>query len=242
MKTVVFCALLLLAANVRADDWAALADKPPAGVSASRWEHLIEHWREKPYTVAELQPCLDLLTVAGNEGLPVEAILLRLEEGAVKKVDAALLEQSAQQRLNSLRAANQLLAGLSPRGRPCPELLPSVASALESRVPADALQRAIQLGDQMRLCRLKTVVEAGESLKLMGLDDATVAGLMEDFVRHNLCCGETLRAVRFAGEQHRSNIAGPQIREALAKTLAARETGSWRGGDCEGRGWRHGRR
>ncbi len=241
MKTALLCALLLAALNARADDWAALADKPPAGISASRWEHLIGHWREKPYTVAEFQPCLVLLNAAGNEGLPVEAILLRLEEGAVKKVDAALLYQGAQQRLDSLRTAKELLAGVSPRGRPCPELLTSVSSALESGVPADGLRRAIQLGDQMRLCRLKTVVEAGESLKLMGLDDATVTGLMEDFVRHNLCCGETLRAVRLVGEQHRENVPGPQIRESLAKTLAARRAGAGYGrGDCDGRGGQRG--
>jgi len=239
VKTALLCALLLATSDARADDWSALTDKPPAGILSARWNHLIGHFREKPYAVAEIQPCLTLLTVAGNEGLPVDAILLRVEEGAVKKVDAMLLEQSVQQRLDSLRTAKELLAGLSSRGRPCPELMTSVSSALESGVLADGLRSAIQLGDQMRLCRLKTVVEAAESLKLMGLDDVTVVALMEDFVRNNLCCGETLRAVRLVGEQHRENVPGPQIRESLAKTLAARETGTWRGGgNCERRGWR----
>jgi hypothetical protein len=241
VKTALLCALVVVAVNVNADDWTALADKPPAGVSSARWSHLIGHWREKPYTVAEIQPCLARLNQAGSEGLPVEAILLRMEEGAVKKVDAALLIQSVQQRFDSLRTAKELLAGISPRGRPCPELMTSVSSALESGVPADGLRSAIRLGDQMRLCRLKTVVEAGESLKLMDLDDATVTGLMEDFVRNNLCCGETLRVVRLAGELHRDNVTGPQIRDSLAKTLAARQGGGGYGrGDCEGRGWRRG--
>jgi hypothetical protein len=223
--------------EVAADDWAAMADKPPNGISASEWNHLLDHFREKPYSIAEIQPSLDVAAVAVKEGLPVEAVLIRLEEGVVKQADQAALLRTVQQRLDALRRAREVLSAprIGPLGyRRQQGLLPVMASALESRVPIDGMRRALEAGSGMGLWRLKTVVEAGESLKLMGLDDETVSGLMGDFATRNLCCGEMLRAARLAGEQHHAGVPDSQIRALLWKDNEARPPSS--GGDCPRRG------
>jgi hypothetical protein len=210
--------------QVAADDWAAMADKPPSGIPASEWNHLLEHFREKPYSIGEIQPSLDVVAIAAKEGLPVEAVLIRLEEGVVKQADQAALVHTVRQRLDALRRAREILSdpSVGPLGyRRQQELLAVVASALESRVPVEGMRRALEAGSGFRLCRLKTVVQAGESLKLMGLDDETVSSLMEDFVTRNLCCGEMLRAARLAGQQHRAGAPDSQIRELLWKGNAA---------------------
>jgi hypothetical protein len=226
--------------EVAADDWAALADAPPDSIPASEWNHLLDHFREKPYSIAEIQPSLDVVAVAAKEGLPVEAVLIRLEEGVVKQADQAVLVRRVRQRLDALRRAREILNDPSagPLGyRRQQELLPVVASALESRVPVDGMRRALEAGSNLRLCRLKTVVEAGESLKLMGLHDETVSGLMEDFATRNLCCGEVLRAARLAGQQHRAGVPDSQIRELVWRDTQARPPSS--ADDCPRRS--HGR-
>ena len=210
-----------------ADDWAELASRPPAGVSAERWNHLVSHFREKPYSVSEIQPYLTVIAAAATEGLPIEAVLTRLEEGVVKRADAAALERAGRQRLESLRQAQHLLSdtGHAPTATPArQELMTSVAFALESGVPADGLSEVLNLGAGKRGCRLRTSVEAGETLTLMGLDGATATGLMEDFVKRQLCCGEILRATRLAGQQHRAGRSGQEIRETLWKGGAGAPT------------------
>jgi hypothetical protein len=223
--------------RVAADDWATVANKPPNGISASEWNHLLGHFREKPYSMGEIQPSLDVVAVAANEGFPVEAVLIRLEEGVVKQADQAALLRTVQQRLDALRRAREVLSAprIGPLGyRRQQGLLPVMASALESRVPIDGMRRALEAGSGMGLWQLKTVVEAGESLKLMGLDDETVSGLMEDFATRNLCCGEMLRAARLAGEQHHAGVPDSQIRALLWKDNEARPPSSGR--DCARRG------
>ena len=214
----ILCVLLAISLPVCADDWTAVESAPVAGIPAESWKHLVTHFREKPYSVDELRPCLEVVANAAGEGLPVETILTRIEEGVAKQVGATALEQSVRQRLDSLRRAKVVLeqAGTkeSITGRQR-ELIPVVASALESQVTVAGLRRAVEHGSSLRLCRLKTAISTGESLKLMGLDDETVASFMDDFVTRRLCCGETLRAARLVGEQHRAGVGGPKIRELL---------------------------
>lgn len=206
------------APGVAADDWAVMADKPPEGISANWWNRLLDCFREKPYSVAEIQPSLDEVTRAVAEGVPAEAVLIRLVEGAVKQADEAALLSTVRQRVEALLRASEILgepgSGASDAERRH-ELLPAVASALESRVAADAVRRALKSGRDLRTCRLRTVLEVGESLKLMGLSDDTVSGLMEDFATRDLCCGEMLRAARLAGQKQRAGVPDAQIREQL---------------------------
>jgi hypothetical protein len=153
-----------------------------------------------------------------QEGLPAEPLRTLISEAQAKQVTAADLDGALQRRLMSLREAKAMLMETG-YGR-CPlaqqqELMATVGRALESKVPADALRSALKAGGGTQTMRIQSVVDAGESLKLLGLDDATVGTLMQDFVARNLGRGEILRAVQFASQQHRAGVAGPKIRELL---------------------------
>jgi len=158
------------------------------------------------------------IQTATQEGLPVEAVRTLIAEGQAKQVPAAELEAAVQRRLTALRAAKVML--LETGYARCPaeqqqKLMASVARALESRVPDAALRQTLKWGGGSRVMRLQAVVEAGESLKLLGVDDSTVAALMQDFVTRNLGRGEILRSVQFVSQQHRAGVAGPRMRELL---------------------------
>jgi len=152
-----------------------------------------------------------------QEGLPTESVRTLIAEGQAKQVPAAELDAAAQRRLASLREAKAMLRanGYDCVGPGQQELMATVGRALESKVPADALRQVLKAGGGMRAMRLQAVVDAGESLKLLGVDNATVSALMQDFVSRNLGRGEILRAVQFVSQQHRTGVAGPRIRDLL---------------------------
>ena len=153
-----------------------------------------------------------------QEGLPAEPVRTLIAEGQAKQVPAAELDAALQRRLTSLRDAKTMLQETG-YGK-CPatqhqELIATVGRALESKVPSDALRQVLKSGGGARAMRIAAIVDAGESLKLLGLDDTTLGALMQDFVARNLGRGEVLRAVQFASQQHRAGVAGPKIRESL---------------------------
>jgi hypothetical protein len=163
---------------------------------------------------------LPAVQTAINEGLPVESVKTLIAEGQAKQVPAAELDAAVQRRLASLRSAKAMLQetgyGKCPAAQQR-ELTVAVANALESKVTTDALRETLKAGGGSRVMRLQAAVEAGEAIKLLGVDDATVAALMRDFVTRNLGRGEIVRAVQFVSQQHRAGVAGQQIRESLWK-------------------------
>lgn len=172
-----------------------------------------------------------------QEGLPAAPLRTLIAEAQAKQVPAAELDTALERRVTALHTAKTML--LEAGYGQCPaaqqqELIVTVGRALESNVPADGLRLALKTCSGARALRLQGVVEAGESLKLLGLDDATVTALMQDFAERNLGRGEMLRAIQFAGQQHRAGVAGPQIRERLWSSSTT--------GQPSGRGKGRGRR
>lgn len=211
-----------------ADDWEALENRPVAGISVERWNHVLNHFREKPYTVAELQPCLAIVSAAAKQDLPVNGLWTLLEEGAVKQASPAVLLQHATRRLELLQQAQRLLAetGFAACDTAARhELADAIARALESSLTIAAVRRPLQAAAGHYTWRLKTAVEAGELLRLSGVDDDTVGALMEDFLLRGLRRGEILRATSRAIQQHRQGLRGEQIRAALWQTESSAPVG-----------------
>ena len=199
---------VLLVTAALADDWDALQNQPVPGITVERWNHVLDHFREKPYTVANLQPCLDIVSAAAKQGLPVNGLWTLLEEGAVEQAAPAVLHQRVAERLDHLHAAQQLLAETgfaSCASETRHELADTIARALESKLAAACIRRPLRASQGQAAGRLVTVVEAGESLLLSGVDDDTVGALMEDFIVRGLGRGEILRATGRIIQQHRNN-------------------------------------
>jgi hypothetical protein len=158
------------------------------------------------------------IETAAREGLPVESVRTLIAEGRAKKVPEAELDAAVQRRLAALRSAKALLQETGYMECPAAQrqgLMAAVAQALESRLSESALRETLQAGGGSRMMRIQAIVEAGESLQLLGVDGATAATLMQDFAGRDLGRGEILRAVQFITQQHRAGMTGPQIRESL---------------------------
>ena len=79
------------------------AATPPPGIPPRWWARLLVNFRVKPYGVAGMRPILSQVSRATEEGLPVEAILVRLVEGVVKQADEAALAAVVRRRVEAGR-------------------------------------------------------------------------------------------------------------------------------------------
>ena len=181
----------------------------------------------------------DCLAEAQSQDFPATALALRLEEGLAKNIDPARIVASLQARLGTLvqaRAMAQAARYALEPGSPGDDLLVAVALALESGVAADNLAEVLRRGNGQATLRIASIVEAGESLQLAGIDSETTRNLMNDCMDRDLRRMEVLRAVRYAIQQHRDGVGGADIRRSLwSGQVAIEGAGGWHGGGANDR-------
>lgn len=196
----------------------AVADVPaPADVDAGRWQRLAGQLKANGLTAATARECLAPVEAAVREGLPPEAVLARIEEGVAKGAPAEALQEAGRQRLASLGQAAAVLrdAGFGGRSAGHDQLMKSVALALESGISAGTLKGVLSLGRGGQSERMRSIVEAGETMRLSGMDESIVGQVMNDFAERNMRRTEVLRASRFAIQQHESRVEASRIRDQL---------------------------
>ncbi len=252
-STVLLALLAAVAAGAQAPDpWAALQQENTGTANAGYALRL----RQQGFTPDQARQTLACLTDAQHQGLPLPALTSRLEEGLAKKADPQAVMAAVQTRLRVMTQARTLLQTAqydSTPDIPRNELLTATGLALESGVPTDDLASTLQRGKGQNALRLKSIIEAGESLRLAGVDRATTQSLMNDCLERNLRRMEVIRAVHYSIQQHRGGMNGENIRRSLWGGNAATEgTRGRRGGgqggtgNCEGsgvgtgNGWRGG--
>lgn len=202
----------------------------PAGIDAGRWQRLVGQLNASGLAADAVGECLAPVQEAARQGLPPDAVLARIEEGLAKRVEAKALQEAGRQRLANLRRAAAVLGdtGYGSRNTRHGDLMKSVALALESGISADTLSSVLALagGDQAE--RMRSIVEAGETMRLNGLDEAVVRQMMSDFATRNMRRTEVMRASRFVVQQHHAHVEASRIREQLWDGAGA--GGRWGGG------------
>lgn len=189
----------------------------PADVDDGRWQRIVRQLQANGLGMEAALACLAPVQAAARHGLPVEPVLTRVEEGAAKGVAANALQEAGQQRLANLQRAADVLqqTGYGIRNRRHDQLMKSVALALESGLSADTLQGVLARAGSRQSERLRSIVEAGETMRLGGMDEPTVGQMMTDFTERNLSRAEVIRASRFAVQRHGAQMEGTHIRQQL---------------------------
>lgn len=190
--------------------------------------------RQRGFTDEQTRQAFSCLADARRQGIPITALTLRLEEGLAKNVAPQNLLAALQTRLRFMlqaqtmvQAANYDMAPDSPGD----ELLVATGFATESGMSADDLAAVLRRGNGQSARRIQSIIEAGETLHLAGVDPATTRTLMNDCLDRDLRRMEVLRAVRYTVQQHRGGMDGDNIRRSLWGGKAAIEgTQGWHGG------------
>lgn len=234
---IVACAMLLaqLATSLAAGQipeltevrlpWETLAKRCPAGVETLRWQALVSRMQTNGFTLPAAEDCLQAVGEAMRLNLPVETVLMRIEEGAAKCADAAAVRDAGQQRVASLQTALLLLqkAGYGCRNGVHDQLLQSVAAAYEGGVCSSTLQATLTCGHGGQSERMRAVIVAGEAMCLAGVSEPVLGEIMLDCVTRGLRRLEVMRACRFVINQHQTGVEGAEIRRRLW-------AGPWEGG------------
>ena len=209
------------------------AAAPPADINAAETA-FIPKLQQHRFTTEQSSQVLACLADARRQGVPPSALTLRLEEGLAKNIEPARLLTSLQTRSRTMLQARTLVQAANydmALGGPCDDLLVATGLALESGVPAEDLAAVLLRGNGQFALRMASIVEAGESLHLAGVDSGTTRALMNDCMDRDLRRMEVLRAVRYTIQQHRGGMDGDNIRRALWGGKAASEDSpGWHGG------------
>jgi len=237
LLTVLWTGLLPGQSVTPGDGWAAAELPAPADVNADRWQRLVGQLKAGGFSADAARECLAPVREAARQGIPSEPVLARIEEGAVKGAQAKALRDAGRQRLASLGSAAAVLreAGYGDRNARHDELMKSTALAIESGISAEALRMLLTQEKGGQSERMRSIVEAGETMRLSGMDEAIVVRMMNDFRERNMRRAEVIRASRFAVQQHKAHVEGARIREQLWDGTGT--AGRWgRGGSAPGGG------
>ncbi len=233
------------------DPWTALQQEC-AGTAGSGY---VLRLRQQGFAIEQARQTLTCLAEAQRQGVPATALTSRLDEGLAKKAEPQAIATALQARLRVMTQARGMLQAArydAVPDEPRNELLTATGLALESGVAAEDLGAVLKRGGGQAALRVKSVVEAGESLHLAGVDRPTTQALMNDCLDRNLRRMEVLRAVRYSVQQHRGGMSGENIRRSLwGGNTATEGARGWRGGgqagaNCDGTstgagiGWRGG--
>lgn len=193
---------------------------PDAGVSggdAARWSRVAAQLQVNGFAAAHVQECLALVQVAVQRGLPADPVLARIEEGAAKRVTPDALREALRLRMTNLVTAAAVLqdTGYGCRNSRHDALLRSVTLAVESGVEPATLRAVLGKAKGGQSERVRSIVEAGEAMRLSGMENGIVGPLMNDYIDRNLRRNETLRASRLAIQLHKAGMDGERIRSQL---------------------------
>jgi len=218
------------------DPWATLQQERANTTGAG----YIQRLRTHNFTVEQARQTLDCLSEAQRQGVPVATLTTRLDEGLAKKAEPQAIATALQARLRVMTQARTMLKVAhydTVAEEPRNELLTTTGLALESGVAAEDIGAVLKRGNGQSALRMKSVVEAGESLHLAGVDHATTQSLMSDCLDRNLRRMEVLRAVRYSIQQHRGGMSGDNIRRSLwGGNTATEGARGWRNGGQGGSG------
>ncbi len=180
--------------------WEALRGKNAAsGATKDMVDHTLAICRKRGLTPADADKLFQPVYAARAESLPVCCIYQKIDEGLSKHASVTNILQAVETRLNHLRQAKQMVAGLlgvtGHHGKGVTMLVENTGMALESGLDAEVVSAAFSHNGYRKLGRLAHVMEAAERLHLGGFEDRDIQRVLFDFIDRNLSRHEIFRAV-----------------------------------------------
>lgn len=158
---------------------------------------------------------------AASLGFPVDAFREKAREGVAKSASLSAIEKALNVRLESLRAAERILASAHPQrrdpdvARACMDVL---GRALESGIPADVFDGLFDSGRRGLSLRVQAVIEAAEYLHLSDLGPEHIRAFVHDAGERDLRRMEALRAARLWVQLARDGVDEQEIRVRIWRT------------------------
>ena len=198
--------------------WQAILNKGiAAGVQSRQLEKALVRLAAANFSPDQAQVIFDPLFKDVRAGIHARHVLLKLQEGVLKKAPFDTLTSVARTRLNSFKKAKNLLArtGHGDAIETYPALLDSTAFALESGQDQSSLQEVLTAGKGKLPNRIAAVIEAGESLHNAGLKPEPLKLIMKDCIEKDLETHQMKRVTQHVKEKLNKGLDHKTIREKL---------------------------
>jgi len=198
--------------------WQAILDKGiAAGVQRRQLEKTLVRLATANFSPDQAQVILEPLFQDVQAGNYASHVLLKLQEGVLKKAPFDTLTSVARTRLNSFKKAKNLLArtGHEDAIDTYPVLLDSTAFALESGQNQSSLQEVLTAGKGKLPNRIAAVIEAGESLHNAGLKQEPLKLIMKDCLEKDLEPHQMKRVTQHIKKKLNKGLDHKTIREKL---------------------------
>lgn len=203
MKKMYSCllAFLLVSGSVLAGhpagDWNEFSENIlHMGFPVEQADRTIESCRTNGLAVEDAEALLGPVYTAYAERLPADCVLLKIEEGLTKRIVWEEIQIAADRRLDCLRSADALVLSVREvRGGQHQHLVIHTCMALESGLPREVFEQVFNRPGRFRYGRMIHVIEAGESLQLIGLKPEQTLQIMNDCLDRDLTGQEVTRLV-----------------------------------------------
>ena len=198
--------------------WQAVLDKGiAAGIQRRQLEKTLVRLATANFSPDQAQVILEPLFQDVQTGNYANHVLLKLQEGVLKKAPFDGLGAVARTRDNSFRKAKNLLARTGYGGaiETDPALLDSTAFALESGQDQSLLNEVLTAGKGKHPNQITAVIEAGESLHNAGLQGEPLKLIMKDCLEKELKSREIRRVLRHIKKKLKEGLDHKTIRDKL---------------------------
>lgn len=209
------------------DQWLALLNEGKgAGIQDPYLRSLLAKMAASKMAPAEAREILAPLIRDGRSGLNLRYVLLRLDEGLLKKFPMEELKKITLASRTAFLEAGLMLArsGYEPPAETYPALLDATAFAIESGFSPASLNAVLNAGKDRKPRQITEVLELGETLFYAGLENEALLSLMQRCLVKNLDVQQMervtdhVRESLLKGENHQIIIDTLWIQAFLRKT------------------------
>jgi len=200
------------------DQWVAILDKGiAAGVQSRQLEKALVRLATANFSPDQAQVIFDPLFQDVQAGIYARHVLLKLQEGILKKAPFDTLTSVARTRDNSFKKARNLLARTGNEGatETGPALLDSTAFALESGQVPSLLHEILATGKGKPPNQIAAVIETGEFLHNAGLERESLELIMKDCLEKDLKSYEIEKVLRRVKKKLKEGLDHKAIRDEL---------------------------
>jgi len=145
-----------------------------SGVSFDDTKNIIEDHLSNSTNAYSVKKSLDLILEAQTEGLPIESLLNKIEEGLAKKVESDKIFSVVDDELKNLQAASNILQQIeySSETENYEEILEKLADSLEDGLSQDYLSAVVESGveENKNIEEIAEVVEELGTLNFQALE------------------------------------------------------------------------
>ncbi|MBL7204486.1 MAG: glycogen-binding domain-containing protein [Desulfobacteraceae bacterium] len=198
--------------------WQAILNKGiAAGVQRRQLEKALVRLATANFSPDQARMILEPLFQDVQAGIHARHVLLKLQEGVLKKAPFDTLTSVARIRHNSFKKAKNLLARTGHEGtiETDQTLLDSTAFALESGQNQLSLHEVLTAGKGNHPNQIAAVIEAGESLHNAGLKQEPLKLIMKDCLEKDLESCEIEQVLRHVKKKLKEGLDHKTIRDEL---------------------------